>query len=58
MSLHWPQFAMAILFAWTILRHATRHGEGRGIYNFWTALVGTAATVAVLYCGGFWSASP
>ena len=55
-NLHWPQITWLVLVAIGLLLHANKHGQPRtGEYCFWSHLVGVAISIAILYCGGFFS---
>lgn len=47
-----PQIIWVSLAGISLLIHANKHGQKRD-YNFWTDLVGTIASLALLTWGGF-----
>lgn len=53
---HWPQWALAILWALSLMVSASMHGKPRdGKYSFWVGASGIAVGVAILYFGNFWT---
>lgn len=48
-----PQIIMIILMAVSTTISLVKHGEDKGTYNFWAALIGTIMEFSILKWGGF-----
>ena len=53
--MHAPQITLIALFALGLGISLAQHGKPRKPMNAWDSVIGTAATVAILWWGGFWS---
>ena len=52
----WPQYAIAALYALSIVLTAAMHGRPKdGNHNVLATIVASAIGAWILYAGGFWS---
>jgi hypothetical protein len=51
--LHAPQIVYLSIMFVALLLSAALHGKPRSNINFWTDLVSSALTIALMYWGGF-----
>jgi hypothetical protein len=49
----WPQITIIALAAAGVAINAAKHGESKGKYNFWAAIVGVGVEMPILWAGGF-----
>lgn len=50
-----PQIIMMIMMTMSVTISLVKHGEDKGTYNFWYALIGTILEFSILKYGGFFN---
>jgi hypothetical protein len=49
----WPQVTLIALSAVSVAIAGVKHGEPKGNWSFWAAIVSVGIEIGLLYAGGF-----
>lgn len=53
--MEWYQIVVIVLITLNVTINLIFHGEERGVYNVFTAVLGAMIHFTLLYFGGFWT---